>query len=119
MIYFTQEFQEFADGSGDTGFIVFSTGSIVARVFHSDLVEDVALVLKKLPYQVIWKHDGPRPKNVGPNTKISAWIPQNALLGKTCLDRANTLMNSTPWKTAGIRIPVKPIKTKAGNRNLG
>ena len=72
------------DGSGDAGFIVFSTGSIVASGFDDNLTESIALVLKKLPQRVVWKHNGSTPKNLGSNTKISPWLPQPALLGKTC-----------------------------------
>ncbi|XP_072046054.1 LOW QUALITY PROTEIN: UDP-glucuronosyltransferase 2A3-like [Amphiura filiformis] len=74
------DFQEFVDGSGDAGFIVFSTGSIVASGFDDTFVESIALVLKKLPQRVFWKHSGSTPKNLGSNTKIAPWLPQAALI---------------------------------------
>ncbi|XP_072046053.1 UDP-glucuronosyltransferase 1-2-like [Amphiura filiformis] len=74
------DFQEFANGSGDAGFIVFSTGSIVASGFDDTFVESIALIFKTLPQRVVWKHSGSTPKNLGSNTKIAPWLPQAALL---------------------------------------
>lgn len=73
-----KEFAEFADGSGEAGFIVFSTGSIVAG-FDDNFNVELAAVLKRLPQRIFWKNKD-LPSNAGNNTKVSSWLPQNDLL---------------------------------------
>ncbi|XP_077999412.1 UDP-glucuronosyltransferase 2C1-like [Glandiceps talaboti] len=43
--------------------------------------EIIASALSRLPLKVIWKFKGYRPSNVGENTLLMDWIPQNDLLG--------------------------------------
>uniref|UniRef100_A0A672RU20 Glucuronosyltransferase n=1 Tax=Sinocyclocheilus grahami TaxID=75366 RepID=A0A672RU20_SINGR len=39
------------------------------------------LAFAQLPQKVIWRHTGPQPANLGNNTLIVDWLPQNDLLG--------------------------------------
>ncbi|KAM9486445.1 UDP-glucuronosyltransferase-like isoform 1-T1 [Clarias gariepinus] len=73
------ELEEFVDGSGDHGFIVFTLGSYV-----SDLPEYKAReffeAFRQIPQRVLWRYTGPVLKDVPENVKLMKWLPQNDLL---------------------------------------
>lgn len=80
----TKDFAEFADGSGDAGFIVFSLGSIVAGL-DAEFTELVGSVLKRMPQRVFWKTDHIS-ADIGDNIKVTSWLPQIDLLGEYSVD---------------------------------
>uniref|UniRef100_A0A8C1L5J7 UDP-glucuronosyltransferase n=1 Tax=Cyprinus carpio TaxID=7962 RepID=A0A8C1L5J7_CYPCA len=76
----SQELEEFVNGSGEHGFVVFTLGSMVsqlpeakARVFFE--------AFRQIPQRVLWRHTGPVPENAPKNVKLMKWLPQNDLLG--------------------------------------
>ncbi|XP_072019661.1 UDP-glucuronosyltransferase 2C1-like [Amphiura filiformis] len=75
------ELEEFVQGSNDHGVIVFTLGSKIGTFGNSQMTAIFAKVFSRLPQRVIWRHDGDQPTNLGNNTKIMKWIPQNDLLG--------------------------------------
>ncbi|MBN3308974.1 UD2A1 glucuronosyltransferase, partial [Amia calva] len=75
-----QDLEEFVLSSGEHGVIVMSLGTFVSEL-PSDIMEDIASAFAQLPQKVIWKHKGHRPANLGNNTLLMDWIPQNDLLG--------------------------------------
>ena len=76
--------EEFVQGSGDHGVIIFSLGSMVGSL-GDHMTSMIADTFRRLPQRVIWKHEGNVPPNIGKNTMIMKWIPQNDLLGKACM----------------------------------
>ncbi|XP_056610191.1 UDP-glucuronosyltransferase 1A5-like isoform X3 [Triplophysa dalaica] len=75
-----QELEEFVNGSGEHGFVVFTLGSMVsqlpeakARVFFE--------AFKQIPQRVLWRYTGPVPEDAPKNVKLMKWLPQNDLLG--------------------------------------
>lgn len=76
-----QDLEDFVQGSGEHGVIVFTLGSVVATLHDDDLAETLAKVFSELPQRVLWRYKGAMPRNRGNNTLISDWLPQNDLLG--------------------------------------
>ncbi|XP_051896177.1 UDP-glucuronosyltransferase 2C1-like [Pristis pectinata] len=74
------EFEEFVQSSGKHGLIVMSLGSIVSSL-PMQITMQVAEAFAQVPQKVIWRYDGEIPPNVGSNTLLVKWIPQNDLLG--------------------------------------
>ncbi|XP_019634059.1 PREDICTED: LOW QUALITY PROTEIN: UDP-glucuronosyltransferase 1-1-like [Branchiostoma belcheri] len=74
-----KDLERFLEESGDAGVVVLSFGSY-AKVMGRRKAEMLAAGLAKVPFKVIWKFQGQRPKNTGKNTLILDWIPQNDLL---------------------------------------
>ncbi|XP_041857100.1 UDP-glucuronosyltransferase-like [Melanotaenia boesemani] len=74
------ELQEFVDGSGDHGFIVFTLGSMLSKmpVEKAKLFFDA---FRQIPQRVVWRYTGDLPNNVPKNVKVMKWLPQNDLLG--------------------------------------
>ncbi|CAL8370326.1 unnamed protein product [Arctogadus glacialis] len=71
--------EEFVDGSGDDGFIVFTLGSMVDKM-PADMTITFLDAFKKIPQRVVWRHTGILPEDVPENVKIMKWLPQNDLL---------------------------------------
>ncbi|KAG5283003.1 hypothetical protein AALO_G00037180 [Alosa alosa] len=75
-----QEVEEFVNGSGEHGFVVFTLGSMV-----SQMPEEKARVFfeafRQIPQRVLWRYTGPVPENAPKNVKLMKWLPQNDLLG--------------------------------------
>nr|XP_055070842.1 UDP-glucuronosyltransferase-like isoform X1 [Misgurnus anguillicaudatus] len=76
----SKELEEFVNGSGEHGFVVFTLGSMVsqlpeakARVFFE--------AFGQIPQRVLWRYTGPVPENAPKNVKLMKWLPQNDLLG--------------------------------------
>nr|XP_054748735.1 UDP-glucuronosyltransferase 1A8-like [Lytechinus pictus] len=76
-----KEYADFVDGSGDHGFIIFSLGTHFSELPKPEMTEAFARVFSELPQRVIWRYTGPRPRNLGNNTMLVKWMPQNDLLG--------------------------------------
>ncbi|XP_039867368.1 UDP-glucuronosyltransferase 2C1-like isoform X2 [Simochromis diagramma] len=75
-----QHLGDFVQSSGDHGFILMSLGTFVTEL-PSDMANEIAAAFAKLPQKVIWKYKGDRPANLGNNTLLVDWMPQNDLLG--------------------------------------
>ncbi|XP_059808858.1 UDP-glucuronosyltransferase 2A2-like isoform X2 [Hypanus sabinus] len=74
------EFEEFVQSSGKHGLIVMSLGTFVGSLPMKFTME-IAEAFAQVPQKVIWRYDGEIPPNVGNNTLLTKWIPQNDLLG--------------------------------------
>lgn len=74
------ELQEFVEGSGEHGIVVMSLGTLV-KGLPIDITSEIAAAFAQLPQKVIWRHLGERPSNLGNNTLLVKWLPQNDLLG--------------------------------------
>ncbi|XP_048418942.2 UDP-glucuronosyltransferase 2A1-like [Stegostoma tigrinum] len=74
------EFEEFVQSSGEHGIIVMSMGTFV-NFLPMHMTMKIAEALAQVPQKVIWRHDGKIPPNIGNNTLLAKWIPQNDLLG--------------------------------------
>lgn len=75
-----KELEDFVESSGEHGVIVMTLGTLVERL-PDDITEDIAAAFAELSQKVIWKHKGRRPNNLGNNTLVLDWLPQNDLLG--------------------------------------
>ncbi|XP_072031990.1 2-hydroxyacylsphingosine 1-beta-galactosyltransferase-like [Amphiura filiformis] len=75
------ELEEFVQGSDNHGVIVYSLGSKIDTLGDTQIMENFAKAFSRLPQRVVWRHDGDQPTNLGNNTKLMKWIPQNDLLG--------------------------------------
>ncbi|XP_051767824.1 UDP-glucuronosyltransferase 1-6-like isoform X5 [Ctenopharyngodon idella] len=76
----TKEVEEFVQGSGEHGIVVFSLGSLVSSMPK----EKAAIFFKAfsmIPQRVLWRYTGEIPDNVPENVKLMKWLPQNDLLG--------------------------------------
>ena len=77
-----QVFENFVQGSGDEGFIVFSMGSVVEAQYLPETLLDACIeAFSKIKQRVIWKFEKPI-ENITSNVMISKWIPQQDLMGK-------------------------------------
>ncbi|XP_043535981.1 UDP-glucuronosyltransferase 2C1-like isoform X2 [Chiloscyllium plagiosum] len=74
------DLEEFARGSGEHGVVFMSLGSLVTQI-PAELAETIAEAFAQLPQRVIWKYQGDRPANLGNNTLLVRWAPQNDILG--------------------------------------
>lgn len=74
------ELEEFVQGSGDHGFVVMSLGSLV-KSLPFEIASEIAAAFSQIPQKVIWRYEGERPNNLGNNTLLVKWLPQNDLLG--------------------------------------
>ncbi|XP_037996792.1 2-hydroxyacylsphingosine 1-beta-galactosyltransferase-like [Motacilla alba alba] len=66
--------------AAEAGVVVVSFG-IGIRALPSDLVEKMAGAFARLPQRVVWRYFGQKPRNLGENTLMMGWLPQNDLLG--------------------------------------
>ncbi|XP_074855603.1 2-hydroxyacylsphingosine 1-beta-galactosyltransferase-like [Carettochelys insculpta] len=66
--------------AADAGVVMVSFG-IGIRVLPSSLVEKMAGAFARLPQRVVWRYFGQKPPNLGENTLMMDWLPQNDLLG--------------------------------------
>ncbi|KAK9952414.1 hypothetical protein ABG768_018254 [Culter alburnus] len=72
--------EEFVQSSGEHGVIIMTLGTVFGQLL-SEINDEIAAAFAQLPQKVIWRHTGPRPANLGNNTLIVDWLPQNDLLG--------------------------------------
>lgn len=75
-----QDFETWVNDTGEHGFIVVSFGAGVKYLSH-DIAHKLAGALGRLPQRVVWRFSGDPPRNLGNNTKLVEWMPQNDLLG--------------------------------------
>nr|XP_060639826.1 UDP-glucuronosyltransferase 1A1-like isoform X8 [Anolis sagrei ordinatus] len=75
----TQEFEAIINESGEHGIVVFSLGSMVSEIPMKKAME-IAEGLGTVPQTVLWRYTGETPPNLGKNTKLVKWLPQNDLL---------------------------------------
>lgn len=75
-----QEFEVWVNDTAEHGFVVVSFGAGVKYLSH-DIAHKLAGALAKLPQRVVWRFSGVPPSNLGSNTKLVDWMPQNDLLG--------------------------------------
>ncbi|XP_041817960.1 UDP-glucuronosyltransferase 1A5-like [Chelmon rostratus] len=76
----SSELEEFVQSSGEHGFILMSLGSLV-KGLPTEITSEIAAAFAQIPQKVIWRHAGERPNNLGNNTLLLKWMPQNDLLG--------------------------------------
>ncbi|XP_072171085.1 UDP-glucuronosyltransferase 2C1-like [Diadema setosum] len=76
----TRELDDFMNGAGDEGVIVFSLGTYVKAMpqRYNDLF---ASVFARLPQKVVWQLPDGTPTKLTDNIKTMEWLPQNDLLG--------------------------------------
>uniref|UniRef100_A0A8D0CDU6 2-hydroxyacylsphingosine 1-beta-galactosyltransferase n=1 Tax=Salvator merianae TaxID=96440 RepID=A0A8D0CDU6_SALMN len=75
-----EDLQTWVDGANENGFVLVSFGAGV-KYLSDDIAYKLAHALARLPQRVIWRFSGTRPRNLGNNTKLIEWLPQNDLLG--------------------------------------
>ncbi|XP_026108226.1 UDP-glucuronosyltransferase 1-1 isoform X3 [Carassius auratus] len=76
----SQELEEFVEGSGEHGFVVFTLGSMVSQLPEAKAREFFE-AFRQIPQRVLWRYTGPVPENAPKNVKLMKWLPQNDLLG--------------------------------------
>uniref|UniRef100_A0A8C5GU74 UDP-glucuronosyltransferase n=1 Tax=Gouania willdenowi TaxID=441366 RepID=A0A8C5GU74_GOUWI len=76
----SSELEEFVQSSGEHGFILMSLGTLV-KGLPVEISSEIAAAFAQIPHKVIWRHVGERPNNLGNNTLLVKWMPQNDLLG--------------------------------------
>uniref|UniRef100_A0A3Q4AJH3 Uncharacterized protein n=1 Tax=Mola mola TaxID=94237 RepID=A0A3Q4AJH3_MOLML len=76
----SSELEEFVQSSGEHGFILMSLGTLVQGL-PLEITSEIAAAFAQIPQKVIWRHAGERPNNLGNNTLLVKWMPQNDLLG--------------------------------------
>ncbi|XP_068186139.1 UDP-glucuronosyltransferase-like isoform X2 [Antennarius striatus] len=74
-----QDLQEFVDGSGDDGFIVFTLGSMVPNM-PEKMTKQFFDAFHQIPQRVVWRYTEVRPGDTPKNVKLMKWLPQNDLL---------------------------------------
>ncbi|KAM9329993.1 2-hydroxyacylsphingosine 1-beta-galactosyltransferase [Gastrophryne carolinensis] len=75
-----QDLQTWVESIDENGFVLVSFGAGV-KYLSEDIAQKLAGALARLQQKVIWRFSGPKPKNLGNNTKLVEWLPQNDLLG--------------------------------------
>ncbi|XP_060639783.2 UDP-glucuronosyltransferase 1-6-like isoform X3 [Anolis sagrei] len=75
----SKEFEAIINESGEHGIVVFSLGSMVSEIPMKKAME-IAEGLGTVPQTVLWRYTGETPPNLGKNTKLVKWLPQNDLL---------------------------------------
>nr|XP_051675719.1 UDP-glucuronosyltransferase 2B14 isoform X2 [Oryctolagus cuniculus] len=75
-----KEMEDFVQSSGEEGVVLFSLGSMIRNITE-ERTNVIASALAQLPQKVIWRFHGKKPENLGPNTQIYKWVPQNDILG--------------------------------------
>uniref|UniRef100_A0A8C3DAR3 UDP-glucuronosyltransferase n=1 Tax=Corvus moneduloides TaxID=1196302 RepID=A0A8C3DAR3_CORMO len=75
-----EDLQAWVNGAHENGFVLVSFGAGV-KYLSEDIANKLAHALARLPQRVIWRFSGNKPRNLGNNTKLIEWLPQNDLLG--------------------------------------
>ncbi|XP_056144980.1 UDP-glucuronosyltransferase-like [Lampris incognitus] len=73
------DLEEFVDGSGDDGFVVFTLGSLVSSM-PREKAKQFFDAFRQIPQRVVWRYTGVVPEDVPKNVRIMKWLPQNELL---------------------------------------
>nr|XP_040031918.1 UDP-glucuronosyltransferase 2C1-like [Gasterosteus aculeatus aculeatus] len=75
----SSELEEFVQSSGEHGFILMSLGTLVNGL-PIEITSEIAAAFSQIPQKVIWRHASAPPNNLGNNTLLVKWMPQNDLL---------------------------------------
>ncbi|XP_062922150.1 UDP-glucuronosyltransferase 2C1-like [Mobula hypostoma] len=75
------EFEKFVQSSEKHGLIVMSLGTYIGFL-PMQITMEIAEAFAQIPQKVIWRYDGEIPPNIGNNTLMTKWFPQNDLLGQ-------------------------------------
>ncbi|XP_073400037.1 UDP-glucuronosyltransferase 3A1-like isoform X2 [Dendrobates tinctorius] len=78
------DLEDFIAGSGDSGFIVVSLGSMIPSLPILEFVKEMNEGLSKVRQKVIWRYERsrwPKEVDVAPNVRLVDWLSQNDLLG--------------------------------------
>ncbi|XP_070693951.1 UDP-glucuronosyltransferase-like [Pempheris klunzingeri] len=73
------DLEEFVEGSGDDGFIVFTLGSMVSNM-PENMAKQFFDAFRQIPQRVLWRYTGVTPKDAPKNVRLMKWLPQNDLL---------------------------------------
>ncbi|XP_066542514.1 UDP glucuronosyltransferase 1 family a, b isoform X1 [Hoplias malabaricus] len=74
-----KELEEFVNGSGEDGFVVFTLGSMVSELPEVK-AKEFFKAFSQIPQRVVWRFTGAVPKDAPKNVKLMKWLPQNDLL---------------------------------------
>ncbi|KAL0985699.1 hypothetical protein UPYG_G00160690 [Umbra pygmaea] len=74
------DLEEFVEGSGEDGFVIFTLGSMISSM-PEEKAKQLFDAFSKIPQRVVWRYTGVVPDNPPANVKVMKWIPQNELLG--------------------------------------
>uniref|UniRef100_A0A3P9LJG6 2-hydroxyacylsphingosine 1-beta-galactosyltransferase n=1 Tax=Oryzias latipes TaxID=8090 RepID=A0A3P9LJG6_ORYLA len=75
-----QDFEAWVSEASEHGVVIVSFGAGV-KYLSQDIANKLAGALGRLSQRVIWRFSGVPPNNLGNNTKLVDWMPQNDLLG--------------------------------------
>ncbi|XP_068594313.1 UDP-glucuronosyltransferase-like [Cebidichthys violaceus] len=73
------DLEEFVNGSGDDGFIVFTLGSMVSNMPEQKAKQFID-AFRQIPQRVVWRYTGVLSDDVPKNVRLMKWLPQNDLL---------------------------------------
>ncbi|XP_040913206.1 UDP-glucuronosyltransferase-like [Toxotes jaculatrix] len=73
------DLEEFVEGSGDDGFIVFTLGSMVSNM-PEEKAKQFFDAFRQIPQRVVWRYTGVSPGDIPKNVRLMKWLPQNDLL---------------------------------------
>uniref|UniRef100_A0A3B4ASE5 UDP-glucuronosyltransferase n=1 Tax=Periophthalmus magnuspinnatus TaxID=409849 RepID=A0A3B4ASE5_9GOBI len=73
------DLEEFVEGSGEDGFIVFTLGSMVSNM-PKEIAKLFFDAFRQIPQRVLWRYEGEIPADAPKNVKVLKWLPQNDLL---------------------------------------
>ncbi|KAL0985698.1 hypothetical protein UPYG_G00160670 [Umbra pygmaea] len=74
------DLEEFVEGSGEDGFVIFTLGSMISSM-PEEKAKQFFDAFSKIPQRVVWRYTGVVPDNPPANVRVMKWIPQNDLLG--------------------------------------
>ncbi len=75
------DLEEFVNGSGDSGIILLSFGSVLRGDQLPEATRDVLIrTFARLPHRIIWKWESGGMPNLPPNVLLTSWFPQVDLL---------------------------------------
>ncbi|CAL8326090.1 unnamed protein product [Merluccius merluccius] len=74
------DLEAFVHSSGDHGVVVMSLGTLFGNL-GPEISEVIAAAFARLPQKVVWRYLGQQPSNLGNNTLLVKWLPQNDMLG--------------------------------------
>ncbi|CAL9690562.1 unnamed protein product [Knipowitschia caucasica] len=73
------DLEEFVEGSGEHGIIVFTLGSMVSNM-PLEIAKLFFEAFGQVPQRVLWRYDGEIPADAPKNVMPLKWLPQNDLL---------------------------------------
>nr|CAB51368.1 UDP-glucuronosyltransferase [Pleuronectes platessa] len=73
------DLEEFVQGSGDDGFIIFTLGSMLPDM-PQEKAQHFLDAFRQIPQRVVWRYAGDPPKGLPKNVRLMKWLPQKELL---------------------------------------